>query len=181
VIRRLAGAITLGLPAALLAHTIAFGNDHTMGGSYAQLLSVLGVTAVVALTILWLGLCASMRDRLVDGSVLRATAVRFFPSTAGLAIAAGGWFGLAESLEASHDSVSIAVVLAALFFAALIIRAFAMHTLCVLAKAIVATASQRFDIRNVALVAVRQETPAYGGNERVPQLYSRPPPNRFYR
>lgn len=43
------GALALGLPAALLAHTVVFGGDHSLGGAYHQALAVGAILASAGL------------------------------------------------------------------------------------------------------------------------------------
>jgi len=92
----------LGLLAALLAHTVSYGNNHVAGGSYHGVLELLalagagGFGAGVAL-LAWLGAA-----RHADGSILAARLRPVLPDLPALAASATLWFAIIEGLEPEH-------------------------------------------------------------------------------
>jgi len=102
--RKFLGALTLGLPAAVSAHFVTFGNSHTVGGAAHGLVmdGMLGAlcASVVALLLGAAYFAAAHRS----GSLVAARLGRFLPATPLIALAAAGWFCLIERAEVSHST-----------------------------------------------------------------------------
>jgi len=117
---RLAGALALGLPAAVLAHMAVFGGAHEAGGRYHSLL-VDGVSLCVALLAIALGASAAASAKFtLDGSIVAARLRRFTPTFAALAVSAVGWYESIEALERAAILPSVLAVLAIVAAAALL-------------------------------------------------------------
>ncbi len=160
--RKIWTAALLGLPAALFAHVIVFGGEHTLGGSaHSWLLEFGGVFAFLGTLVAAIG------------AVRRSTAV--VPKFAPILTGAAGWFGIIELCESAHG-IPIAAVIAALVFAAWIVRA----VLSAFAHTVAAIAA----ILQLYLRAAKPPAPALI-KRAVPRahscvhrlrLFSRPPP-----
>jgi len=118
---RIAGALVLGLPAAVLAHATLFGDGHTTAGAYhAWLLDA--VCLSVAFFVLAFAVRAAFSASAVqNGSIVAARLYRFLPTVAPVAISALGWYELIERLESRSLGVSL------LALAAIAAAAFAIH------------------------------------------------------
>ena len=100
--RQLPGLAILGLLASLIAHAASYGGNHELGGAYhatLELLALVGAGAFAASigAFAWLG-----ARRYAEGSILAAALRPLVPSPGALAVSAGLWFGLIESLEPEH-------------------------------------------------------------------------------
>lgn len=160
--RRIVTGALLGLPAALLAHTLVFHGAHEAGGSmHALLAAVAGV----------FGFVAALVAAFIALRTAKDLAPRFLPILSG-AIA---WFGAMEAFE--HDrSVPIAVALVALAACAwlvrIILRAF-MHTVVAVVATLWVALSKIPELCSHAIVltAPALQRPAYRF-----RIFSRPPP-----
>lgn len=152
---RVAGALLLGLPAAVLAHATVFGGGHTTAGAYhAWLLDA------VCLSVGFLGLAFTLHaafsaSSVRNGSIVAARLYRFLPSLLPVAISAVGWYELIERLESRSLGVSI------LTLAVIAASAFAMHL------------AARAALRAISHAAVL----VLGS---LPRLDARPPAPRFF-
>ncbi len=129
---------SLGLLAALLAHTASYGSDHVVGGSHHVALELLalagaGAFAVVVAGLAWLG-----AGRHADGSILAAAVRPLVPSLGGLLASATLWFALIESIEPEHVTQAPMLVIGLCLFAACALIAFAAKWFVAAVAAIVA-------------------------------------------
>lgn len=177
--RRLPGALALGLIAAFLAHTVVYGNDHVMGGSYGAALRTLASAAVLGFGAFWFAICLASRGRLCDGSVLSASIRRFFPSFMGVVAGSFGWFWLAESVEDGHVWAPTVCIVLALLVAVAVIRLVALATLRALAKIAFLYFSAAFENRAPSWIPFVDRPIVRVPIVRVLRLFSRPPPIRF--
>jgi hypothetical protein len=160
--RRIATGALLGLPAALLAHTLVFKSGHEAGGSMHALLFGLagGIAFAAALAVALLAL-----------RTVRGVAPRFVPILAGSA----AWFAAMEFIE--HDrTVPIAVALFALaacsWFVRAVLRAFAQTVIAVVSTLwSTLTKFPELCSNAIALAAPALQRPAYRF-----RIFSRPPP-----
>jgi hypothetical protein len=111
-LRQLLPAASLGLLAALLAHTASYGNDHIAGGTHhvaLELLALAGVGgfAVVVAALAWLG-----ATRLATGSVLAARLRPLVPSIGSLLVSSTFWFASIEGIEPEHATRAPILVIA---------------------------------------------------------------------
>jgi hypothetical protein len=177
--RRFPGALALGLIAAFLAHTVAYGNDHVMGGSYGTLLRGLAWAAALGLGAFWFAICLASRGRLCNGSVLSASIRHFFPSWAGVLAASFGWFWLAESVEDGHVWAPTVCIVLALLLAVVAIRLVALAALRALAKIAFLSFSGAFENRAPSWIRFVDRPIVSIPIVRALRLFSRPPPIRF--
>jgi len=162
LLRKAAAGVLLALPAALLAHAIAFGHDHAAGGRlHALFLELAGVSGFFAT--LAIAVRAQRRMRLTRASVLW------------IAVPAVAWFSGIEAVEARHGiphALSLAAIFAASWLVRAIVRAFAQTLVAVAALLWSRVRAPQFRAqrasRNAWLPALR---PAYRF-----RIFSRPPP-----
>lgn len=164
-------AAALGLPSALLAHALVFGNDHAAGGAFQ--LGVLGLAALAFVVA-----AALYGARLAQGSVVARRLVDGLPHVAALAAASGVWFALLELCEAPHAIPPLAVI-AAIFIGCIIVRAAMRGAARCIASIVLAVSSALRAFTMPALPSVDLGfTPAHAGLAlaRTHRLFSRPPP-----
>jgi hypothetical protein len=179
VMRRLPGAVALGLLTAFLAHTVVYGSGHAMGGSYCAALRAFASTAALGLGAFWFAICLASRGRLCQGSMLTASISRLVPSLAGTFVASFAWFWLAESIESGHAWAPTWCIVLALLFAAAVVRHLAFVGLRNLAKSALLCDTGDFKSRTPSWIAI-SDRPIVGiPVVRALRLFSRPPPTRF--
>jgi hypothetical protein len=137
-LRQLLPVASLGLLAALLAHTASYGNDHAIGGSHhaaLELLALAGVGGfvVVCAAVAWLG-----AGRQTDGSVLAATLRPLVPSFGSLLAAGTLWFATIEGLEPEHLTQAPLLLIG----------------LCLIAAAAVISLATSWFVRAIAAIAI---------------------------
>lgn len=160
--RRIATGALLGLPAALLAHTLVFHGTHEAGGSmHALLTATAGAFGFLAALIAAVLALRSMRD----------ASPRFVPIVSG----ATAWFTAIEGFEHSRGVPAALTLLALLVCSWLvqtILRAFMQTVAAVAATLWTATAKfPELHSNAIALAAPALQRPAYRF-----RIFSRPPP-----
>lgn len=175
---RLAGALALGLPAAVLAHMAIFGGAHTAGGRFHTLV-LDGVSLCAALLAIALGASAAASAKFtLDGTIVATRLRRFMPSLVALGTSTAFWYEAIESLERASLIPPAFALLAIVAAAAL---------LFVLADALIGA------VAHAAVAILRSPSPqelarhyfrinAAPATVRGPQLFTRrfvrPPPSR---
>jgi hypothetical protein len=174
--RRVPGALALGLLAAYAAHSIAFGNDHVMGGPYADVLRTTASVATLAFTGMWIAIGWINGGYIRNGSVFNAATSKFTPSTVGVFTAALGWFCFAESVE--HGQLTGPSVLAAvaLLLASVVVNVLSRTFLRAMTRIVFAAISVAFRRRLPNWLAIADERPSPEPFVRTRRLFSRPPP-----
>lgn len=161
-VRRVVTGALLGLPAALLAHTLAFGAQHTAGAGMHALF--LGLASALAFAATLVVAVAAMRR--VPG-----IAPKFAPILAGSAL----WFAAIEGSEQSHSVpvlVSALALVVASFIVRTLLRAFA-ETVVAFARALWYAQAER---KPLCAHAIREATPAHYRPAYRFRVFSRPPP-----
>ncbi|MGA8797376.1 MAG: hypothetical protein WB526_09995 [Candidatus Cybelea sp.] len=175
MLRRLPGALTLGLLAAFASHALVYGNGHVMGGAYADALRSLAAAAVTALAAFWTAIAWVSRGRVSNGSILACSMASVMPSVFSVIVAASGWFYFVESVESGHSAPPSALIVGALVIAGGAVTFLSRAVLRALAKIVFAMKSGGFKRRSpwtpVADTSVSLEPVA-----RTWRLFSRPPP-----
>ncbi|HEY1974947.1 MAG TPA: hypothetical protein VGG89_00190 [Candidatus Baltobacteraceae bacterium] len=180
-LRRLPGAIVLGLVAALVTHAVLFGGEHAWGGAYHSALLQFTLAAVTGLTaaagaLLWTGAaCAA------DGTVLAARMRSLLPGWFSVAVCGTGWYVLGECLETAHAGVPLLAVLAIVALSAWLVLRFAAIALRALAE-IVLLVVRLLDVqrqRRVAFELTRRIAPRYAQDDKAWRRFTRPPPVEF--
>lgn len=164
-------AAALGLPSALLAHALVFGNDHAAGGALQSAALALAALVLVAA-------CALHAIRLSQGSVVARRLTERIPHAITLAVTTGGWFALLERCETPHaiPPLAVAAAIAIACFAVLAIVRSAAR--CIASIALAFTSALRpFAMPAVPVIDLGfAPAPALLALARTHRLYSRPPP-----
>lgn len=160
--RRVGAAALLGLPAALLAHTLVFGGEHAAGGSMHALL--FGLAASFGFLTTLLVAIAATRS-------MRGAAPRLWPVLSGAVV----WYGATELYEHAHAVPVLLSVLALVLASAIVhavLRAFA-HTIVAIACSLWSALAKPKSLcaSAIALAMPALQRPAYRF-----RVFSRPPP-----
>jgi hypothetical protein len=176
ILRRLPGALVLGLVAALLGHAALFHGEHAVGGAYHAVLVQIAIAAGLGLlgalaALLWSGArCAA------DGSVLAARIATGLPGLPLLGASTAFWFSLAERLEPHHAATPIALTALALACAAAIISGAARALVRWIAQIAVAFVRRATHPDLAAGRLCRDAVPQYTGNDATGRRFARAPP-----
>ncbi len=176
VLRKVPGALALGLLASLGAHAALYGNEHAMGGGYHAAFVQVAIATVLSVFLGLSALAWSAAGRVPDGSVLAARLNDRIPGLAALGSATALWFGLAEALEPHHAGAPPLLMLLALVAVAWLVRRIALAAIKILARVVFGIAQPRFSPRTPSW-SRRPRTPAlrrvfFGARRR----FARPPP-----
>jgi hypothetical protein len=174
-LRRLPGALILGLLASIAAHAAVSG-DHAMGGAYHDLVVSTAFVAAASLVLVAGTLTWIHAGRLADGSILARALERLLPGLLPLIATTAGSYWMIESIEPVHrwtfaPLVAIAVVVAAWF-----VRSLTFALVRAIADFVVAIRRQSFApripmwARPCAVPVVIQASPL------LRRRFARPPP-----
>ena len=174
--RKFLGALCLGLPAAVAAHFLTFGEAHTLGGrthlAFIDAMVVALCASVLALCSAAIYLAAGTRE----GSIVAARVGRLVPSALTLALTAVGWLALIERAEEPH-AVPFALAALAVVCVALLLRFFLCSGLRLLAAAALHVITLRFRARELdRFELVVPAAPFYKRPQLALSRFSRPPP-----
>ena len=176
-LRKVPGALALGLLASLAAHAALYGGSHAMGGSYHPLLLELALLGGATLLALFGSLAWTESSRASDGSILAARLRERLPGLVGTLTATALWFAAAEAVEPHHDTASPLAMLVALATAGWLVSWLSRTLVALLAGAVIAVRRHGFARRTplwkrrfytlvvVACIACAR------------RLFARPPPN----
>lgn len=176
MLRRLLGALSLGLLAAFLAHAMVYGGSHVMGGGYGEVLRLLACFATLAALVAWLATGWASRGRLCDGTVIAARMQRLIPSAPVIAAAAIGWFAVAESIEGAHADAPILILTAALAVASVIVTKLAKIGLHAVASIVFGTRARPFVSRVPVWVPISPQPVFLAPAAHERRRFARPPP-----
>jgi hypothetical protein len=177
-VRRLPGALALGLLSAFSAHALLYGHGHAMGGSCGAALQALAFAATAGFGACWFAICIASHGRLRQGSVLTASISNQVPSLPALFVTSLGWFWLAESLESGHAWAPKGCIVLALLLAAALIRRMATAVLRALARIALAGDASEFNDRAPFWIPIARRAVLGLPLVHTLRLFSRPPPIR---
>ncbi len=176
-LRQLLPAASLGLLAALLAHTASYGNTHVAGGAHHVALELLALAGgggfVAVITVLaWLG-----AGRQANGSVLAAALRPLIPGLGSLLVSATLWFAAIESIEPEHATRAPLLVIAlCLGLAAAVIALAAKWFVHAIATIAIAIATLTFARRPVTFRRRFEHVSSARRAAFVYRRFARPPP-----
>lgn len=176
-LRKIPGALALGLLASLVAHTALYGGGHAMGGAYHELLLEAAAAGSIGLLTLlgalaWLG-----ARRASDGSILAARLGAHVPNLYAVAASAAGCFALAEWVEKPHAGGGVLPAAGCLLLAAWLVLTLARAAVRALAGAVVAIVAGAFDRRPLPVrIARRDPAPRALRSPLLRRRFARPPP-----
>jgi len=175
-LRKVPGAIALGLLASLTAHAALYGSDHAMGGAYHGLLLEAGLGGALSFLLFFGGLAWAESGLTAVGSVLAARLRERVPSFTAILAAAGAWFALGEGIEPHHGLASPFALAMALAAAAWLVRRLAHAVADAFARAAVATHSSSFVPRTPLWTRRERIRPVYRRVLLARRRFARPPP-----
>lgn len=169
------GALVFGLPVALLAHLITFGDEHVVGGGEHGLV-VVGAWALTAIVLVGAAASATLSSRRTQsGSVVSARLQAYLPSWAALASTAFLWYLAVERLESPHVSIGLPILaaLALLAYLAIVVGRAVLRAFATLAVAWFAPGRMPLS-RPAPRLAYAAPVPALAAPVR--RRFARPPP-----
>jgi hypothetical protein len=174
-LRKVPGALALGLLASLTAHAALYGNGHAMGGLYHALILQAALVGALGL-LLFFGALALSASRTAQGSVLAARLRERLPSFIGVLLGATAWYVAAEAIEPHHVDSSPIAAIAALALAAWLVRLVARGIAAALAHAVIAVFRASFSPRTPAWERRSRPRPIRRRPIWTRRRFARPPP-----
>ncbi len=169
--RNAATALLLGLPVALLAHALVFGQSHAVGGAmHGAALSGCAFALAVAVAL-------SSRDA-AQGSILASRLRACAPRVPLMLFSGAAWFAALESCERAHG-IPLAAVAVAMVAASLLIRlaiSLLARSLAAVALALLAHGEHLHSLERACLLPRHRSPHALKSFPHTRRLYSRPPP-----
>jgi hypothetical protein len=175
-LRKVPGALALGLLASLVAHTALYGDSHAMGGAYHEVLAQAAFAGGLGLALFFGALAWNGSSGVTDGSVLAARLREWLPSTAGLWTSVAGWYFIAEALEPHHAGAPSIGVVTALATAGWLVLRLARTVADALAGAVIAVLRAAFTGRTPSWWKRPRSRPLARRTARVYRRFARPPP-----
>jgi hypothetical protein len=175
-VRRIPGALALGLLASLVAHTALYGGDHAMGGAYHATLVQLASTGCGGLVVFLGALAWTGWRHVADGSVLAARLASRLPGIGSLAAAAGFWFLLGERVEPRHADAGFLLTVAVVIAAAWALLALARWGVRLLAGAVIAITRSPYAERAARWIRQLRPAPIARRSPLLRRRFARPPP-----
>ncbi len=176
MLRKVPGALALGLLASLLGHTLLFGTDHAMGGEFHATLVILVFAAGTGLLTTFAALAWAGTSQTADGSVLGVRLNQRLPGLGAIFPTSVVFFAIGESLEPPHVDQGIITTLFVLLAASWVVSAIARAAVKTLAEFAIAIVRTRFAARE-PIGIVFSELPVIV--RRAPMTrrrFARPPP-----
>jgi hypothetical protein len=175
-LRKVPGALALGLLASLAAHASLYGVGHAMGGAYHALILQAALAATLSLAFFFGALAWTESGGGAVGSVLAARLRERLPPLAGILLAATAWYGAAEAVEPHHASALPIAVLVALALAAWLVLRLAQALIAALAGVVIAILRASFSPRTPLWKRRPRSRPLARRTHWVRRLFARPPP-----
>jgi hypothetical protein len=175
-LRKVPGALALGLLASLAAHAALYGGEHAMGGAYNVLLLQGALAAATGLVVFFASLAWSESSGIADGSVLAARLRERLPGLGLLLPAAAFWYAAAEGVEPHHADTSTGAIALALVAAAWLIERLARGILGLLAGAAIAVLRDSFSPRTPSWKRRPRLRPVLRRTFWTHRRFARPPP-----
>lgn len=175
-LRKVPGALILGLLASLMAHVGLYGGAHAMGGQYDGLLLQGAFAGLLGLIAFFGALAWGNAGRTTDGTVLAARLRERLPNATGLLLAAGVWYAIGESIEPGHAGAPLAGALAALIGATYVVAWLGRAITRAIARAVLAIVQTAFSPRAPSWRRRSQTTPAPRRPLLTRRRFARPPP-----
>lgn len=174
--RKVPGALALGLLASSVAHAMLFRGSHAMGGPYHALFVQIALAAGTGVFALLSGLALVESRDTAEGSIVACRLRRCLPNFAAVMASAGAWYTLAEAVEPQHAGVSPLFAIVALAASAWLVIRLAFATAHAIGAAAFAIRQAGFAPR----LPVRKRRQQVRPLSRRPLLarrrFARPPP-----
>ena len=175
-LRKVPGALALGLLASLAAHALLYGGEHAMGGAYHALLVQAALGGAVSLLGFFGALAWSESSGRADGTILAARLRERLPGLGTLLPATALWYTAAEAIEPHHAGASPLALLVVLVMAAWLVLRLARSLIGALAGAIIAIARAPFVARTPSWRRRSYLRPVFRRILWTHRRFARPPP-----
>lgn len=114
ILRKVPGALALGLLASLVAHAALYAGRHAVGGTYNAFLLELALAAALAFVALLGALACAQSMSSTDEKLLNANLRQRLPGVGIVLAMASAWYVAVEAIEPHHAAASGIALLAAL-------------------------------------------------------------------
>lgn len=175
-LRKVPGALVLGLLASLVAHAALYGAEHAMAGGYHALLVQAAIAGAIGFLMTFGAIAWSAAGSIPDGSVLAARLTERLPDFAVVGATAAGWLALAEAVEPHHASAPAVVMVACLVLASWLVQRFARSIVEALASLAIAISRPAFTPRTPSWTRHRPASPLARRAPCARRRFARPPP-----
>jgi hypothetical protein len=175
-LRKVPGALALGLVASLGAHAALYGGGHTLGGAYHALILEMAFAATLGFVALVAGLAWAQSGSSTDGSVLAARLRERLPGAGGVIAAAAAWYTTIEGIEAHHAGAPIVALLVALAAASYAVLHLAHAMTAALSRAAITISRAGFSPRTPAWRRRARPRPIARRLFLTRRRFARPPP-----
>lgn len=175
-LRKVPGALALGLLASLAAHAALFGGAHAMGGAYHGLLVQVALAGGLGIALFFGGLAWNNSHGVTDGSVLAARLRERLPSALGMLTATALWYSAAETFEPHHAAVPPGAAIGALAVAGWLVLRIARFFADAIADAVIGVLRAAFTHRTPTWKKRSRSRPIARHAPRVHRRFARPPP-----
>jgi hypothetical protein len=173
----------LGVPTAILAHTLLFGQSHQLGGSLHGLFFAGGVAACVIAALVVAILAVAGSRTTPTGSLLAFRLSSWLPGVVSLAGSTLFWYALIESAEKPHVAAApMLLLIATVVLCALGLRTVARGVIAAIASVAISVRLAAFAVRSFSFVpAFPEAICAFAGRIAARRLFARPPPAAMQR
>lgn len=175
-LRKVPGALALGLLASLAAHASLYGGEHAMGGAYHAVILQAALAGTLSLLLFFGALAWTESGGAAIGSVLAARLRERLPTLAGVLPATTVWYCAAEAVEPHHAGALPIAVLVALTAATWLVLRLAQALIAAVASAVIAILRTSFSPRSPLWNRRPRSRPLLRRTHCVRRLFARPPP-----
>jgi hypothetical protein len=175
-LRKVPGALILGLLASLAAHAALYGSGHAMGGDYHAVLVQAGLAGALCLLAFFGALAWNGSKGIADGSVVATRLEARLPGIGALFASTLLWYVAAEAIEPHHSPTSTLAAGVALAAAAWLLSRLARAFVALVAGAVIAVRRTRFSPRTFFWARRPARRPLLRRAPLVRRRFARPPP-----
>lgn len=175
-LRKLPGALALGLLASVLGHAAGYGNGHAMGGAYHETFLTLAYAGVGIFVLAALAVALAFAGAAAEGTIVASRLRSWIPGIGLLAVATSGWFAVAEAIEGSHATGTSLTIVVALLIAIFAVRAFALAVIAIISSIAIAIDAAAFAPRSYQRYLSLDRPLAVPSIAHTRRLFARPPP-----
>lgn len=175
-LRKVPGAVALGLLASLAAHAALYGDGHAMGGAYHAMMIQAALYAVVSLIVFFGALAWSATGVTADGSVVATRLRDRLPPLEAIIAFAGVWYAFAEAVEPQHAGASPFLAVALLALCSWLVLRLSGAVASAIGAALFAVRNTPFAPRVPSRARRPQRTPLLRRPLLARRRFARPPP-----
>ncbi len=175
-LRKVPGAVALGLLASLAVHAVLYRGEHAMAGGYHADFVAAAAAAALGFLTGFAALAWSGRGQAADGSIVAARLNERLPALWQVGVCAALWLSLAEAIEPSHAAPMPLVTALCIAAVAWAITLAARAIVAALAGAIIAICRDAFSPRTPAVLRRSAPPPLRRDLRYARRRFARPPP-----